>query len=54
MAAANKQPARLFEALSGQNQLNVLNGLYTVEQAPVQAIHSRFICLAMIPALRRG
>ena len=46
MAAANKQPARLFEALSGQNQLNVLNGLYTVEQAPVQAIHSRFYLLS--------
>ena len=46
LAVANKQPARLFEALSGQNQLNVLNGLYTVEQAPVQAIHSRFYLLS--------
>lgn len=46
LAVANKQPAKLFEALSSSNQSNVLNGLFQFEYAPVQAIYSRFYLLS--------
>ncbi|MGM9883001.1 MAG: ATP-binding protein [Limosilactobacillus reuteri] len=46
LAVANKQPAKLFEALSSSNQANVLNGLFQFEYAPVQAIYSRFYLLS--------
>ncbi len=46
LAVANKQPAKLFEGLSSTNQANALNGLFTVEISPVQALHSQFYLLS--------
>lgn len=46
LAVANKQPAKLFEGLSSANQANALNGLFTVEISPVQALHSQFYLLS--------
>lgn len=46
LAAANKKPAKIFEALTSDNQANVLNGLFQVSIAPTQAIHSRFYLLS--------
>lgn len=46
LAVANKKPAKLFEALTSTNQSNILNGLFQVEYAPVQAINSRFYLLS--------
>ncbi|WP_076461442.1 hypothetical protein [Limosilactobacillus caccae] len=44
--AANKKPAKVFEALTSDNQANVLNSLFQVSIAPTQAIHSRFYLLS--------
>lgn len=46
LAVANKQPAKLFEGLTSGNQANVLNGLFSVEMSPVQALHSHFYLLS--------
>ena len=46
LAAANKKPAKLFSALSSQNQSNVLDSLFKIEVAPTQVIHSRFYLLS--------
>lgn len=42
LAAANRKPAKLFQALNSDLQLAVLGGVFKVETAPTQAIHSRF------------
>ncbi|MCH3922788.1 ATP-binding protein [Limosilactobacillus sp.] len=46
LAMANKQPAKLFEGLTSANQANVLNGLFSVEISPAQALHSQFYLLS--------
>ena len=46
LSAANKKPAKVFEALTSDNQANVLNNLFQVAIAPTQAIHSRFYLLS--------
>lgn len=45
-SAANREPAKLFQALTSQLQLAVLGGVFKVESAPTQAIHSRFYLMA--------
>lgn len=46
LAAANKEPAKLFSALTSHNQNNVLDSLFQIECAPTQVIHSRFYLLS--------
>lgn len=43
---ADKEPAKMFEALTSQLQLAVLGGVLKLEMAPTQVIHSRFYLLS--------
>lgn len=46
LSAANKQPAKVFSALTSENQTNVLNSLFKIQVAPTQVIHSKFYLLS--------
>ena len=46
LSSANKEAAKLFSALTSDNQTNVLNNLFRVSIAPTQVIHSKFYLLS--------
>lgn len=46
LSSANKDAAKIFSALTSDNQNNVLNNLFQIEVAPTQVIHSKFYLLS--------
>ncbi|MCI1975560.1 MAG: phospholipase D family protein [Limosilactobacillus sp.] len=46
LSSANKEAAKIFSALTSDNQTNVLNNLFQIEIAPTQVIHSKFYLLS--------